>query len=276
MLRLLNIEWLKIRKYKAFIIVGIIFIVGVVLTNYLVYVVFNNLTNGYRAESDMLLKSFKPYGFDNVWQTVSYVSGYTLILPAILLVILVTNEYAFKTHRQNVIDGWSRSEFHKVKIQVAIFFAALATLIVIITGLIFGFSTGGSFSLAGFGHVGYFFLKTLSYNLLAILFSIWIKRTGIAIAVYFVYLVIENFISQLLLFGSIKIKTGLHLDLGNMGDYLPMNASDGLLTFPDNPLKSMTNDIFPSNYHSVTLIFTCFYLFLFYYLSKRSFLKRDL
>lgn len=276
MLQLLNIEWLKIKKYKAFIIVGIIFIIGIVLTNYLVYAVFNNITKSYKAESDMLLRSFKPYSYDHVWQTVSYVSGYTLILPAILLVILVTNEYAFKTNRQNVIDGWSRTEFHTVKIMGAILFAVLATLIVIISGLIFGFSVGGSFSLNGFDHVGYFFLKTLTYNLLAVLFSIWIKRTGIAIAVYFVYLVIENFISQLLLFLSLKIKTNSHVDLGNMGDYLPMNASDGLLTFPDNPLKSMTNDVFPSDYHYVSLIFAFVYLLLFYFLSKRSFLKRDL
>ena len=204
MLRLLNIEWLKIKKYKAFIIISILFILGIVLINFLVYTVFNNLTKSYRAESDMLLQSFKPYGFEHVWQTVSYVSGYTLILPAILLVILVTNEYAFKTHRQNVIDGWSREAFHGIKIMGAVLFAVLATLMVILTGLIFGFSVGGHFSMNGFDHVGYFFLKTLTYNLLAVLISIWIKRTGIAIAVYFVYLVIENFISQLLLFFSLS------------------------------------------------------------------------
>lgn len=276
MIRLLNIEWLKIKTYKAFLIIGIFFVVGIFLVNYLVYIVFNNITSTYKEEADMLIHSFSPYSFKHVWQTVSYSSGYILILPAILLIILTTNEYSFKTHRQNIIDGLSRQEFHSVKVMLAVLFAAFATVVVVIAGLIFGFSVGGAFSLDGFDHVGYFFLKTLTYNLLAVLLSVWIRRTGFTIALYFVYLVVENFISQLLLFLSLKIKATQKIDVGNLGDYLPMNASDSLLTFPDNPLKSMTKEAFPSDYHYVSIAFTILYIFLFYFISKRSFLKRDL
>ncbi|MFK5098226.1 hypothetical protein, partial [Klebsiella pneumoniae] len=52
-----------------------------------------------------------PFVFPEVWQTVAYFSSFFVLLPSILVIMLVTNEYTYKTHRQNIIDGWSRNEF---------------------------------------------------------------------------------------------------------------------------------------------------------------------
>lgn len=274
MITLLKTEWLKIRTYKAFLIISLFFIIGVFTTNYIVYSFFENMVKN--SDAKILINQFNPYDFDYVWQTASYTSGFIIILPVLLLIILVTNEFTFKTNRQNIIDGWSRSEFINVKLLLALIFAIISTLLVIATALVFGFSSGTEFSMNGFSHVGYFFLKSLSYNLLAVMISVLIKRTGFAIGLFFIYMGAENIISQLLDVWSIKIKNNSGKDLGSMGDYLPMNAADGLLTFPDNPLKSLAKHSLPTDYTSVVLVLACIYLILFYWLSYRVVTQKDL
>lgn len=86
----------------------------------------------------------------------------------------------------------------------------------------------------------------------------------------------ENIISQMLDLWSIKLKSDNVGDFGHLGDYLPMNASDGLLTFPDNPVKSMSKMIMPADNTQLVLILAIVYLLLFVYLSMRKFVKSDL
>ena len=274
MINLLKTEWLKIKSYKAFIIIGLFFIIGVFTTNYIVYVFFENMVKN--TDAKILISKFNPYDFEYVWQTTSYASGFILILPVLLLIILVTNEYTFKTNRQNIIDGWSRHEFINVKMMLAFLFTLASTILVIIASLIFGFNSGTEFSMNGFSHVGFFFLKSLSYNLLAVLISVIIKRTGFAIGIFFIYMGAENIIAQLLDVWSIRIKNNTGTDLGSMGDYLPMNAADGLLTFPDNPLKSLAKSALPTDYTTVVIAFTCFYVLLFYWIGRQIIVKKDL
>lgn len=159
---------------------------------------------------------------------------------------------------------------------MALIFAMAATLLVIISALIFGFGSGTAFSLNGFIFVGYFFLKALSYNLIAILFSVLVKRTGFAIGIFFIYLGSENIVSQLLNVLSMKLKRENGTDLGNIGDYLPMNAADGLLEFPDNPIKSMSKAIMPTDYTWLVFALAMAYLILFYIWSRRKFINADL
>jgi hypothetical protein len=223
-----------------------------------------------------VMGSFNPYSFENTWQTTSYASGFLLILPALLIIILITNEYTYKTSRQNVIDGWSRQQFIEVKIVMALLVALISTLMVVFTALVFGFFSATDFSLNSFSHVAFFFLKALSYNMIAVLVSVLIKRTGFAIGLYFIYLGSENIISQLLDVWSMKIRKDHDIDLGSMGDYLPMNASDGLLTFPENNFKSLAQNVLPTDYTMLVLCLAITYLILFTYFSRRKFIKTDL
>ena len=274
MMHLLKIEWLKMRSYKAFIVLTSFFVIGVFAANYIAYAVVDNVVN--KASTAGLIGRFSPYDFDRTWQSTSYATGMILLLPALLLIILVTNEFTYRTNRQNIIDGISRDEFINTKLMLALIFSVVSTLLVIITALSFGFATGTSFSLNGFSHVGFFFLKSLSYNLIAVFISVLIKRTGFAIGVFFIYMGAENIISQLLDFLSMKIKADSGTDLGTLGDYLPMNASDGLLTFPDNPGKSIIKGTMPTEYTYVILLFAVAYVVLFFFLSRRNLLTKDL
>ncbi len=271
---LLKIEWLKIKNYTAFKVLGIFFIVGIVLTNYIVYSVNKNIVSNIKPVG--LVSSFNPYTFENTWQTTSYATGFLLILPALLIIILVTNEFSYRTSRQNIIDGWSRQQFIGVKMTLAFIISLVSTLLVMFTATGFALFSGSDFSLNGFDHVGYFFLKSFSYNMIAVLVSVLIRRTGFAIGLYFIYLGAENIVSQLLDVWSMKLKKDGVADLGSMGDYLPMNASDGLLTFPDNPLKSLAKSALPTDYYWVVIGFAVFYLALFIWLSRKRFIESDL
>jgi ABC-2 type transport system permease protein len=274
MVKLLKIEWMKIKGYNAFIILSSFFALGVITVNYIVFIVNKNIVS--QASAANLVGVFSPYNFDKTWQTTSYAAGWLLLLPALLLIILLTNEFTFRTHRQNIIDGWSRQQFIQVKIVMALIAAVLSTILVFLTALTFGLFSGSSFSTYGISHVGYFFLKALSYNMIAILISVLIRRTGFAIGVFFIYMGLENFISQLLDVWSIRLRSQNNIDLGSMGDYLPMNSADGLLTFPENPLKSMAKSVMPTDYAWLVLTLAIAYLVLFYWWSINRMLKTDL
>ncbi|MBU3715116.1 MAG: hypothetical protein FGM46_09250, partial [Ferruginibacter sp.] len=85
MLHLLRIEWLKIKSYKAFIIISVFFAVSIFLTNFIVYKTFNRLVQD--SGANQLMNNFNPYDFSHVWQTAGYASGYLLLFPVILLII---------------------------------------------------------------------------------------------------------------------------------------------------------------------------------------------
>lgn len=272
--KLLAIEWLKLKDYNPFKVLSVFFIIGVVLTNYIVFSVNKNIIKESGPAGAMI--SFDPYNFSNTWQTTSYATGYLLILPALLLIILVTNEYAYRTSRQNIIDGWSRQEFIRVKLVLALIAAMLTTILVMLTALVFGLFSGTEFSMNKFSHVGFFFLKAVTYNMIAVFISVLVRKTGFAIGLYFIYLGAENILSQILDVWSIKLKKDGVGDFGSMGDYLPMNASDGLLTFPDNPIKSMTKMVMPADKPEIVFVLAIIYLILFVYLSHRRFVKTDL
>ena len=160
MQKLLNIEWLKLKHYTAFKVISLFFVVGIFLTN---YIVFSFNKNVIEANDTMkAVTSFSPYSFYNTWQTTSYASGFLLIIPALLLIIITTNEYGYKTSRQNIIDGLSRHEFILTKLVMALIVAVMTTILVFICALLFGLLSGTDFSSNQISHVGFFFLKALT------------------------------------------------------------------------------------------------------------------
>ncbi|MES2851021.1 MAG: hypothetical protein V4685_18365 [Bacteroidota bacterium] len=276
MLQLLKIEWLKIKNYSAFIVLGLFFILGVAGINYAAYIIKKNVID--TSDPTGLIASSSPYDFSHTWQTTSYIAGWLLLLPGLLLILLITNEFSFRTHRQNIIDGWSRKEFFNVKLALVVITALVSTAVVFLTALLFGFASGTSFSFEHVDSVGYFFLKALSYNMVALLLSVLIRKTGFAIGLFFVYMGFENFISAMLEGLSYYLKVQKGFDIGNMGDYLPMNASDALLKFPQNAVTDLAKNApgVPSNYTYVVLGLAILYLAVFYLWSRSRIVKTDL
>ena len=161
MLRLLRIEWMKVKNYRTFWILLAISIIGMRAFNYVIYYFSDNTFPKVKGKSIF----GTPFSFPDVWQTVSWISSILLMIPAILIITLSTNEFTYRTHRQNVIDGWSRNQFINVKLMEVFLLSLVMTLVVIITTIVFGYSNKNvSASVSVFNQsrfAGFFFIEML-------------------------------------------------------------------------------------------------------------------
>lgn len=276
MLHLLKIEWLKIKNYRTFWILASLYLLSIWGINYIAYSIQEKIferTNN-NAEGNAMMKMVvgdKPYAFPKVWQATSYMSSYLLFIAGLIMIISVSNEYSFKTHRQNIIDGLSRTQFILVKLVDGLLLAVASTILVTLTAVFFGFFEGHTtLSFDGFEYILYFFLQALSYCWLAILLAILFKRSGISIGVFFLYTVIlENVLALILnrAFPQDFFLTGT-------GNYLPIQSSDELIPFPAFEMikKQITT---PVNV-TVQLVLVFAYLAAYFILSKRRFETADL
>src|SRR5665811_360052 len=168
MMNLLKIEWLKIKGYKTFWILTTLFLVSILGVNYFAYNFKQAVSQG-NAQANILFGS--PFSFPNVWHTVTYLSSFLLFIPGLMIITSITNEYSYKTHRQNIIDGWSRLQFIHVKIALVVIISFLSTVFVFLTSLLYGSLAGSTFSFDKIEFIGYYFIQALSYSMLALLLS---------------------------------------------------------------------------------------------------------
>ncbi len=96
MKRLLHIEWLKVSSYRSFYVFTGIYAILIFFT----YFGVNSFLN-----LGPLFDVNSVYKFPNVWYFVSYVSSWFSPILSILMILLVCNEFAFRTLRQHIIDS---------------------------------------------------------------------------------------------------------------------------------------------------------------------------
>lgn len=221
MLHLLKIEWLKIKTYRAFWIFSLLYLASIFLINYFGW---NAQQRAFSSTPGAEQALGNAYAFPAVWQTVGWMSSWLLYFPGMLLIMLMTNEYTFKTHRQNIIDGLSRGQFVGVKIMLALILAILITALNFITACIFGRMSGSAFTVQGMEYMAYVFLQALSYLLFALLLAVLFRRSGLAIILFVLYgLIFEWLISGLLTY---------QLHLTPYSYFLPLQTSDVLIPLP--------------------------------------------
>lgn len=206
-----------------------------------------------------------PYAFPEVWGTVGFMSSWLLYFPGILFIMMLTNEFSFKTHRQNIIDGWERSQFITIKFVFAFLFSVAATVFNALVALLFGaISTNSSFSFSGMENVFYILIQTFSYISFAMFLAIWLRRSGAAIAVFFLYGLIFEWLITLFL--------NLKLDISPIGYFLPLQVTDVMLPIPFGN-KILYKDA-PEIW--VLLIASLVYLSAYYLFAQRKFEHDDL
>ena len=262
MLHHLKIEWLKVKDYKAFWVFTILYGFAILGINYTGFYV-NELTVENMPASQMLLGT--PYAFPKVWQTVGFMSSWLLYFPGILFIMLLTNEFNFKTHRQNIIDGWTRKEFITVKFVFALLFSAAATIFNFLVALLFGLITTGShFAFAGMENVGYIFIQTAAYITFAMFLAILFRKSGAAIAVFFLYGLIFEYLFTVLI--------NMKLSLTPVGYFLPLQVTDVMLPIPfgNKVIYKDAPDIW------IMVIASVIYVCAYYFFALKKFTKEDL
>lgn len=219
---LLAIEWLKIKRYRTFWVLVGLFALLLPIWNYEIASGFMQIGGNGKSGINFLDTA---YSFPGVWGNIGFWGSIFVVFLSILVIIITTNEYTYRTHRQNVLDGWQRMQFYNAKVLVVLMLASAAALYLFILGLIFGGINSGSLAgmFAGLEQVVYFFLLSLNYMGFALFIAIWIKRSGLAIGLFLLYgMIIENIARGI-------INHFMDFPLANL---LPLQASDELFPFP--------------------------------------------
>jgi ABC-2 type transport system permease protein len=259
MQNLLQIEWLKLKHYRAFKVFGIIYLLGIIAVLFISYTMYVNVPP---KEIQAMLGD--PFAFPKLWSTMGWLNSWLLYFPGWLIITLCVNEFTFKTHRQNIIDGWSRKEFIQAKLLLILAFTVVITIINILSVFIIGLITGAGISFTGAEYIGYMFLQTLCYMLFAFFLAVLLRKSGLAAGIFFMYgLIFEFLISAL-----INYKMGAK----PIGHLLPLQASDVLL-----PPPSFFGKMYQEVPEAYVLILACLlYCSLYIFFAFRKFTKDDL
>ena len=179
MSRLLTLEWLKLRHYRPFWILLILYFVVLGLVSCSVMLFFKYLASqGVQFEGiDPTMIPF--YDFADIWQNLTYLASFFKIFLGFMVVISITNEYDYKTIRQNIIDGLTQWEFVSTKLLVILALSVVNTLFIFLAGLIMGWIYSPVQGVgAVFGHAEFllaYFLDVLTFLVFALLVGMLIK-----------------------------------------------------------------------------------------------------
>ena len=166
-----------------------------------------------------------PFTFPDAWQTVAFISSLFVFLPSIVVIMFITNEYSYKTHRQNIIDGWSRRDFMLSKMIDVLIISLLVTLLYVITAFAIGTINSKEInanSLEGLKYIGLFFLQLFSQLSIALLIALLVRKAFIALGIFLFY----YFPLEPILVAFAKKKAY------DIGEFLPLEISDRLIPFP--------------------------------------------
>lgn len=223
---LIKTEWLKIKNYRAFW-----WMTGIVALTYpgmnaLFYQIYKEIINS-KDEKGSIIKMMlgNPFTFPEVWHTVAYASSIFVFIPSIVIIMFITNEYTYKTHRQNIIDGWSRNQFMTSKLIDVLIISILATVVYIIAALIIGYvniddNMGNVWD--GSKYIWLFFLQTFSQLSIAFLIAFIARKAFISLGIFLFYkMILEKILVALAIW-----------KVDDVGRFLPFETSNRLIPVP--------------------------------------------
>jgi hypothetical protein len=220
MFHLLKLEWLKVKKYRVFQVM-VIFYMILLPAILLVTKTFNGIP-------EELVSKESLYMFPTVWGYLGYIGNWlTFFFLGFLSVIIVTVENNNRTYRQNIITGLSRSEYFQGKVIFIIVICLVATVYYALVGLAIGFTNTDTIYFSKIVQeadlIPRYFLMCLGYMSFGFFLGVLIKRTGIALFIYLIYIMfIESVIRGIHLYYIRNISMHLY----------PMNANEDLVPIP--------------------------------------------
>jgi ABC-type transport system involved in multi-copper enzyme maturation permease subunit len=218
---------------------------------------------------EMLLRSLmaNPFKFPGYWHFSAYCGGLLVALLGLTVIMHTCNEYTYKTHRQNIIDGWSRKQFVSAKVILIFTLSLIATVYYVILTLIMGsaYITDKTemFNPQGLVFIFYFFIECLVYMTFALMIGILMKRTGLAIGLFFIY----AYIADNILFGWL-------IKHGPGARFLPLDTADSLV---NNQMTQIVPQFRIDDTLRMWLLIACIgYIIVYTAISYMRFLRKDL
>lgn len=227
MLHLLKIDLKKMTNYRSFwVIAGLYFLVlgfgsasGMEVLKWLKRT-FENFGG------DININRIPLYHFPDVWLNLIWCAGLLKIVLAVMVVISVTNEYTYRTLRQNIIDGLSRSEFLFTKVLTNVLLSVTSVLLIgviaLVTGLIYSPSTEADIVFTDIEFLPVYFLELFMFLSYALMIGILVQRAGLAI----ILLLLSHAIEAIIIANIIEDYTPY------LVDFFPMRSLWNVIEWP--------------------------------------------
>lgn len=188
MLHLLTIDLKKLTSYRTFWVVCSLYFLTLGFTTASGMEFLKWLASkGAEFGTAININRIPLYHFPDIWQNLIYISGFFKLILAFMVVISVTNEFTYRTIRQNIIDGLSRTEFLFSKVLTNVMLSLLSCFmiffIVMLTGLIYTPELDLSYLFADIGFLLAYFLEIFAFLSYALMLGLLIQRSGLTIVV---------------------------------------------------------------------------------------------
>jgi ABC-2 type transport system permease protein len=178
------------------------------------------------------------YQFPNIWEFFPWVASWFNLLLAILIIVMTGNEYSFRTFRQHVVDGFSRSQLLAGKGFLILMIGIYSLLMVLLFSLIFGFIFTSDYSEGAIIKKTYillvYFVQAIAFMSTGFFLAVLFRNTALAIILFILYrLMIEP---VLRLFFPARVRL-----------YFPMKVISNLTPMPEFLSISSGNNPAPDN-----------------------------
>ncbi|MEI7420557.1 MAG: ABC transporter permease subunit [Prolixibacteraceae bacterium] len=252
MIRLLKIELNKIIYNRT---------IWVILGLYIVLFApvafgFDNILKSFSAANarhqqsgmaDLIQQGYSVFNFPGVWHNLAYLASWFKLLLALIIITIVTNEYTYKTLRQNIIDGLSKWEIIWAKELVILVFSIVAVILLVILTLILGNSQSNVSMFTGSSILFVYFFTLILYFNLAYFLSSWLKKSGFVFGILILYtVIIENV-------AAAKLSA-------NIARFLPMHLIGYMIP---NPMSKLVGQNPESDFSILNIGIGVFYIALF-------------
>ncbi|MFK7810141.1 MAG: hypothetical protein AB8F74_20205 [Saprospiraceae bacterium] len=233
MIRLIQIEWYKLRHYRPFwFLTGMYALLATVLCSGLMF--FMEFLKSKGADFRGFSPTMVPlYDFPDIWQNIIYVASNLKVLLAFIVVLSIYNEINNRIVRQNVIDGLSKKEWLISKLLFIGAISAGAAILLFVNGLILGFiySHPDAYD-SVFLNVEFilvYFLDVFTFLNFAMMLTLLIRRGGLVIVGLLMYAVIfEPLLSLILYTGPDEFPEYFHV----IPDFFPVQSLRNLVPLP--------------------------------------------
>ncbi len=233
MLRLLEIEYNKLRYSRSARILIITYFILITFIALIASIEFNIGEIQFRVADQGI------FNFPYIWHFNSYIASLLKLFLAIVIVSMMSNEYSNRTIKQNLIDGLSKKEFILSKFLTVLVFSGISTLFLFIVTLILGYSFSDytEFSIV-FSDLEYllgYFVKLTGFFAFCMFLGILVKRSAFAIGFLIVWYIFEQIIYGLLNFKFFK-GTDIATDIMQ---FFPLESMSNLVVEPFSRLNAV-------------------------------------
>ena len=281
MFRLLAIEFHKIRFNKASRVLSIIYF-GLLTCIALIAAIKFDI-----GPIKFHLAEMGIFNFPYIWHFNTYMAAILKFLLLLVIVSMMSNEYSYKTLKQNLIDGLSKKEFILSKFYTVVAFAAISTLFVFLVSLVLGLMYSDyneiAIILSDLEYLLAFFIKLVGFFSFGLFLGIVVKRSAFAVGAMLVWLIGESMFKGYL-FYALRNADNTSEQVNTIMQFLPLEAMANLIKEPFSRLgavKSIANQVgetFTKNYsvELLNILIVSAWTFAFIYLSLALLKKRDL